>query len=95
MRGVMRRKAAGGPQGNARAYGGTARAYGGTARAYGGTARAHGGTAGRTGAPLGADSAGKQSVCGRKKGPPAAARRGQNNLFLLREKNFKFFGKNS
>ena len=64
--------------------------------------RPHGGTAGRTGTPQAVrghpraqGGASKQSVCGRKKGPPAAARRGQNNLFLLREKNFKFFGKNS
>ena len=78
------------------------RAHRGNARGVQGVPQSARDTADRTEPPQGAQGhpwaqggASKQSVCGRKKGPPAAARRGQKNLFLLREKNFKFFGKNS
>ena len=98
-----------GRTGHPRAHRGHRRAHRGHRRAHRGHPRAHRGTEGRAGgipgpagAPLGTQGhpwaqggASKQSVCGRKKSPPAAARRGQKNLFLLREKNFKFFGKNS
>lgn len=69
-------------------------------RAHGALHRAHRDTAGRAGTPQSArghpwPQAAREDCQRPKKSPPAAARRGQKNLFLLREKNFEFFGKNS
>ena len=81
--------------GHRRARRDTSGRTGATRGACRGYRRVHGTPQAARGHPRAQGGASKQSVCGRKKGPPAAARRGQKNLFLLCEKNFKFLGKNS
>ena len=82
-----------GRAGHPRAHGDIPGRMGATAECTGTPQGARGHRRARRGHPRAQGGASKQSVCGRKKGPPAAARRGQKNLFCFAKKIFNFLAK--